>query len=246
MLRFERGNGRPGLILAESPRDRPLPANPFSTPILGPNSRQGEPMSPAILLFAAALLGSDTPQPATAPATAPAPPATAKSANPRVAFETTLGKFVIELDPVKAPKTVENFLGYVKSGFYDGTIFHRVIPKFMVQGGGFTADMKQKPTQPPIANEADNGLKNLRGTLSMARTMDPGSATSQFFISVVDNAFLDHTGKNPRGWGYAVFAKVVEGMDVVDKIVAVKTGNRGQFADVPETTVEITKATLLP
>jgi len=204
-------------------------------------------MSPAILLFAAALFGSDSPSPAAAPAATPAPaPVPTKSANPRVAFETSLGKVVIELDPVKAPKTVANFLGYVKSGFYDGTIFHRVIPKFMVQGGGFTADMKQKPTQPPIGNEADNGLKNLRGTLSMARTNDPGSATSQFFISVVDNKFLDHTGKNPAGWGYAVFAKVVEGMDVVDKIAAVKTGNRGPFADVPETAVEIKKATLLP
>ncbi len=153
---------------------------------------------------------------------------------------------VLELDPVKAPKTVENFIAYVKSGFYDGTIFHRVIPGFMVQGGGFTADMKQKPTQPPIVNEADNGLKNLRGTLSMARTNDPGSATSQFFINVVDNKFLDFTGKNPAGWGYAVFAKVLDGMDVVDKIVAVKTGNRGPLANVPETAVEIKKATLLP
>ena len=203
-------------------------------------------MSPAILLFAAALLGSDSPAPtpqAAAPAVDPAP---TKAANPRVALETSLGKVVIELDPAKAPKSVENFLGYVKSGFYDGTIFHRVIKGFMVQGGGFTADMQQKPTQAPIQNEADNGLKNRRGTLAMARTGDPNSATSQFFISVVDNAFLDHTGKNPRGWGYAVFAKVVEGMDIVDKITAVKTGNKGQFADVPETTVVITKATLLP
>ncbi|MEO8275191.1 MAG: peptidylprolyl isomerase [Thermoanaerobaculia bacterium] len=199
-------------------------------------------MSPAILLFAAALLGSDTP-PGAAPATSPAVP---KSGNPRVAFETSLGRFVIELDSEKAPKTVENFLGYVKTGFYDGTIFHRVIPKFMIQGGGFTSDMKQKSTQPPIQNEADNGLKNLRGTLSMARTGDPHSATSQFFVSVVDNKFLDYTAKSPGGWGYAVFAKVVEGMDVVDKIAAVKTGNRGPFGDVPETTVEIQKATLLP
>ncbi len=197
-------------------------------------------MSPAILLFAAALLGSDSPAPKAAD------PAPAKAGNPRVAFETTLGKFVIELDPEKAPKTVENFLGYVKSGFYDGTIFHRVIQNFMVQGGGFTADMKQKETQPPIANEADNGLKNKRGTLSMARTNDPNSATSQFFVNVVDNGFLDHTGKNPRGWGYAVFAKVVEGMEVVDKIVAVKTTNVGPYADVPATAIVIQKATLLP
>jgi cyclophilin family peptidyl-prolyl cis-trans isomerase len=199
-------------------------------------------MSPAILLFAAALFGSDTPPPAAQPTA----PAAAKSTNPRVSFETSMGKFIVELDPAKAPKTVENFLAYVKSGFYDGTIFHRVIPGFMAQGGGFTADMKQKATQPPIANEADNGLKNLRGTLSMARTNDPGSATSQFFISVVDNKFLDHTGKNPAGWGYAVFAKVTEGMEVVDKIVTVKRGNRGPYTDVPETPVVIEKATLLP
>ena len=202
-------------------------------------------MSPAILLFAAALLGSDSPAPTPQPAT-PANPAPAKAANPRVALDTTFGRVVIELDPEKAPKSVENFLGYVKSGFYDGTIFHRVIKGFMLQGGGFTADMQQKATQPPIVNEADNGLKNRRGTLSMARTMDPNSATSQFFMNVVDNAFLDHTGKNPRGWGYAVFAKVVEGMDVVDKIVAVKTTTKGPYADVPEAVVEIKKATLLP
>lgn len=208
-------------------------------------------MSPAILLFAAALLGSDsqgsTPQavPPTSPAS-PTTPAPAKAANPRVALETSLGKIVIELDPVKAPKTVENFLGYVKSGFYDGTIFHRVIPGFMIQGGGFTADMKQKTTQAPIPNEADNGLKNKRGTLSMARTNDPMSATSQFFVNVNDNRSLDYTAKTAGGWGYAVFAKVVEGMEVADKIVNVKRGNRGPYGDVPETTVEIKKATLLP
>jgi cyclophilin family peptidyl-prolyl cis-trans isomerase len=199
-------------------------------------------MSPAILLFAAALFGSDTPPPAV-PAATPAP---AKSANPRVALETSLGKVVVELDPAKAPKSVANFLNYVKKGFYDGTIFHRVIPGFMIQGGGFTPDMQQKPNDGPIANEADNGLKNLRGTLSMARTSDPNSATSQFFISVADNKSLDHTAKTPGGWGYAVFAKVVEGMDVVDKIVAVKRGNRGPFGDVPETAVVIQKVTLLP
>ena len=199
-------------------------------------------MSPAILLFAAALLGSDSPQPAAAPAT----PAPAKAANPRVELDTTLGKIVIELDPEKAPKTVANFLAYVKSGHYDGTIFHRVIPGFMIQGGGFTPDMKQKSTQPPIPNEADNGLKNKRGTLSMARTNDPMSATSQFFINVNDNRSLDHTGKSAGGWGYAVFAKVVEGMDVADKIVSVPRGNRGPYGDVPNTTVEIKKATLLP
>ena len=199
-------------------------------------------MSPAILLFAAALLGSDSPQPAAAQGNA----APAKAGNPRVELDTTMGKIVIELDPDKAPKTVENFLGYVKSGFYDGTIFHRVIPGFMIQGGGFTPDMKQKATQPPIENEADNGLKNKRGTLSMARTNDPMSATSQFFINVHDNRPLDFTSKTPGGWGYAVFATVVEGMDVADKIVNVKRGNRGPYGDVPETTIEIRKATLLP
>lgn len=200
-------------------------------------------MSPALLLFAAAMFGAEPGQPAAAPAPAPVP---AKAAAPRVAFDTSLGRFVAELDATKAPKSVENFLAYVKSGFFDGTIFHRVIAGFMVQGGGFTADMKQKPASAAIANEADNGLKNKRGTLAMARTMDPNSATAQFFVNLVDNAFLDHTGKNPRGWGYAVFGQVVEGMDVVDKIAAVKTATRGQFADVPAETVEIKKATILP
>jgi peptidyl-prolyl cis-trans isomerase B (cyclophilin B) len=133
----------------------------------------------------------------------------------------------------------------VKSGHYDGVIFHRVIAGFMVQGGGFTADMQQKSTRPPVANEADNGLKNKRGTVAMARTSDPNSATSQFFVNLVDNGFLDHTGKNERGWGYAVFGKVVEGMDVVDKIAAVKTGRKGPMSDVPTETVSIQKASVL-
>lgn len=200
-------------------------------------------MSPVMLLLTAALFGGDPATPAAAPGDSPAP---AKSAAPRVAFETSLGRFVVEVDSAKAPKSAENFLTYVKSGFYDGTVFHRVISGFMVQGGGFTADMKQKTPQAPIVNEADNGLKNRRGTLAMARTQDPGSATSQFFVNLVDNGFLDHTGKNPRGWGYAVFAQVVEGMDVVDKIAKVKTGSRGQFADVPVETVEVRKATIVP
>ena len=150
-----------------------------------------------------------------------------------MALDTSLGKIVLELEPDKAPKTVDNFLTYVREGFYDGTIFHRVIPGFVIQGGGFTADMVQKKTHDPIVNEADNGLKNLRGTISMARTPDPDSASSQFFISVADNAALDHRGKNPRDWGYAVFGRVVEGMDVVDAIVKVPTGTRGPFSDVP-------------
>ena len=196
-------------------------------------------MSLAIFLLAASLLGSDNQVPAGAAATKPLSTA---SANPRVAIETSLGKIIVELDPAKAPKTVENFLAYVSAGFYEGTTFHRVIPGFMIQGGGFTPEMKQKATQPPIPNEADNGLKNVRGALSMARTPDPNSATSQFFICQVDRPDLNHTGKNPQGWGYAVFGKVIEGIEVVDKIATVKTGNR----DVPMTAVIIQKATLLP
>lgn len=195
-------------------------------------------MSPALLLFAAAMFGADPGAAAT--------PATAPSKSPRVAFDTTHGRFVIELDTVKAPKSAENFLAYAKDGFFDGTIFHRVIPGFMVQGGGMTPDMTQKPTRAAIANEADNGLKNKRGTVAMARTQDPNSATAQFFVNLVDNAFLDHTGKNVRGWGYAVFGQVVEGMDVVDKIAAVKTGTRGPHANVPLESVEVKKATILP
>ena len=148
---------------------------------------------------------------------------------PRILVETSLGNFELQLDPEKAPKTVANFLGYVNSGFYDGTIFHRVIDGFMIQGGGFTPEYERKTTNPPITNEADNGLKNLRGTIAMARTMDPHSATAQFFINVKDNDFLDYTSKSPRGWGYAVFGKVVKGINVVDKIRQVKTGPGGVF-----------------
>jgi cyclophilin family peptidyl-prolyl cis-trans isomerase len=147
-----------------------------------------------------------------------------------VVFETTKGNITIELSPEQAPISAENFLAYVDAGHFDGTIFHRVIPGFMIQGGGFTEDMQQKPTGDPIKNEADNGLKNERGTLSMARTSDIHSATSQFFLNVADNAFLDHGG---RDFGYAVFGKVVEGMDVVDDIVQVPTGGKGGHQDVP-------------
>jgi len=146
--------------------------------------------------------------------------------NPVVVLSTTLGDIKIELYPDKAPVTVENFLGYVKSKFYDGTIFHRVIPNFMIQGGGFDAEMKQKKTGPQIKNEAGNGLKNARGTISMARTSVVDSATSQFFINVKDNTPLDHRDETPRGYGYAVFGSVIEGMDVVDKIVSVSTVQR--------------------
>ena len=147
-----------------------------------------------------------------------------------VIFSTSMGDITIELLSEEAPVTAKNFLDYVDAKFFDGTIFHRVIPGFMIQGGGFTEDMNQKPTQAPIKNEADNGVKNTRGTLSMARTSDINSATTQFFINLKDNEFLDH---GTRDFGYAVFARVVEGMDVVDKIAGVKTGNKGPHSDVP-------------
>ena len=150
-----------------------------------------------------------------------------------VMMTTTVGPITIELDADSAPKTVENFLSYVAGGFYDGTIFHRVIDNFMIQGGGFTADMEQKSTQAPIENEANNGLKNQRGTIAMARTQDPHSATAQFFINVQDNDFLNHTGENMQGWGYAVFGKVTDGEDVLDKIRGVQTGSQSGHQDVP-------------
>jgi len=164
---------------------------------------------------------------------------------PRVRLTTSKGAIVLELDREKAPETTENFLEYVRSGFFDGTIFHRVIPGFMIQGGGFTPDMSQKPTRAPIQNEADSGLENERGTVAMARTNDPHSATAQFFVNLKDNDFLDHTGKNARGWGYAVFGEVVEGMDVVDAIAAVPTGQRGGHGDVPLEPVVIESAEIL-
>ena len=165
--------------------------------------------------------------------------------NPRVAFDTSKGRVVVELYADKAPKTVANFLQYVKSGHYDGVIFHRVIDGFMIQGGGFTPDMSQKPTRDPIQNEADNGLRNDRGTIAMARTADPNSASAQFFINTVNNDSLNHRGKTPQGWGYAVFGKVVEGMDVVDQITKVRTGSRGGHQNVPVEAVVIKKATVL-
>ena len=160
--------------------------------------------------------------------------------NPSVEMDTTKGKIVLELYADKAPKTVKNFLAYVDAGFYDGTIFHRVIPNFMIQGGGFSADMQQKKTRSPIDNEADNGLRNERGTIAMARTSNPHSATAQFFINTKNNDFLNHTGKSPQGWGYAVFGRVTEGMVVVDAISGVKTGTRGPFRDVPMDPIVIT------
>ena len=160
--------------------------------------------------------------------------------NPRVELDTTKGKIILELYADKAPKTVKNFLAYVDAGFYDGTIFHRVIPNFMIQGGGFSADMKQKKTRAPIDNEATNGLRNERGTIAMARTSNPHSATAQFFINTKNNDFLNHKGKSPQGWGYAVFGRVVEGIVVVDAISKVKTGTRGPFRDVPTDPIVIT------
>lgn len=155
------------------------------------------------------------------------------------------GVVTLELDAVKAPKSTENFLSYVKSGFYDGTIFHRVINNFMIQGGGFTAGMKQKSTQAPIQNEANNGLKNDVYTIAMARTNDPHSATAQFFINVTNNEFLNHRAPSAQGWGYAVFGKVVKGTEIVDKIKGVKTGNSGFHGDVPLQDVTIEKAVAL-
>jgi cyclophilin family peptidyl-prolyl cis-trans isomerase len=166
---------------------------------------------------------------------------------PRVRLDTSKGPIVVELDPAKAPETVANFLQYVKDGHYDGMIFHRVIPGFMIQGGGVTAEFAGKPLRPPIKNEAANGLSNARGTIAMARTSDVNSATAQFFINLKDNTFLDHKDDTPRGFGYCVFGKVVKGMDVVDAIAKVPTGAGGPFAqDVPKETVTIVHASVLP
>ncbi|RJQ83951.1 MAG: peptidyl-prolyl cis-trans isomerase [Desulfobacteraceae bacterium] len=159
-----------------------------------------------------------------------------------VKLETSMGEIYLELDEAKAPKTVANFLAYVNKGHYDGTIFHRVIDGFMIQGGGMTPDMKEKPTVEPIENEADNGLKNDPYTVAMARTSDPHSATAQFFINVKKNDFLNHSAKNDRGWGYAVFGKVIKGQGVVNKIKAVATGRTGMHDDVPKEAIVITKA----
>ena len=166
-------------------------------------------------------------------------------ANPKVALHTNKGDIVLELDEAKAPKTVANFLEYVRSGHYNGTIFHRVINGFMIQGGGFDENMQQKDTQAPIENEADNGLKNDIGTVAMARTNDPHSASAQFFINVGNNDFLNHSGKTTQGWGYAVFGKVVEGMDVVDAIKGMSTGNKGFHQDVPKENVVIESAEIV-
>lgn len=169
-------------------------------------------------------------------------PAALAQGGTQVRLQTSLGDIVLELRADKAPNTVANFVQYVKDGHYNGTVFHRVIPTFMIQGGGFSADMQQKPTRAPIALEAGNGLKNDRGAIAMARTANPNSATAQFFINVVDNPNLN--APNPDGYGYTVFGRVTAGMDVVDKIRAVPTGNRGMHQNVPTTPVTILKATL--
>ncbi|HEY0295686.1 MAG TPA: peptidylprolyl isomerase [Bordetella sp.] len=167
------------------------------------------------------------------------------STQPRVKMETSLGDFVLTLDAEKAPKTTENFLTYVKEGFYDGTIFHRVIDGFMIQGGGFEPGLKQKPTHSPIENEANNGLKNDKYTIAMARTSDPHSATAQFFINAANNDFLNFTAPTPNGWGYTVFGKVTEGTETIDKIKGVKTGNSGFHQNVPTEDVLIKKAEIV-
>ena len=161
-----------------------------------------------------------------------------------VTLHTSMGDISLELDAEKAPKTVANFLQYARDGFYDGTIFHRVINNFMIQGGGMTADMAQKQTRAPVDNEANNGLKNKTGTVAMARTNDPHSATAQFFINVSDNGFLDHTAPTAQGWGYAVVGRVTAGMDVVEKIKAVATGSKGFHQDVPKEAVTIERVTV--
>ena len=169
----------------------------------------------------------------------------AERSQPLVKLETSMGEIVLELNAEKAPATVANFLQYVKDGFFNGTIFHRVINGFMIQGGGFDAKMSQKPTRKSIKNEADNGLANEAYTIAMARTPDPDSASSQFFINVADNQMLNHQDKTPQGWGYAVFGKVVQGREVVDKIKAVATTNRGMHQNVPVEPVAIIKATVV-
>jgi cyclophilin family peptidyl-prolyl cis-trans isomerase len=163
----------------------------------------------------------------------------------KVKLTTTLGEIIVQLNSEKAPVSSANFLTYVNEGFYNGTIFHRVIPGFMAQGGGFDTSFNQKAVHPPIKNEADNGLTNLRGTIAMARTNDPNSATAQFFINYKDNSFLNFTSPTPSGWGYAVFGEVIEGMDVADAMAKQATGNRGGHQDVPETDIVIEKAEVI-
>jgi len=186
------------------------------------------------LLLAASIVSPVAAEDAAAPA----------AKNPVAVVETSSGVFEVELDQAKAPKSTANFVEYAEAGFYDGTTFHRVIPDFMIQGGGYGPGMTKKDTRAPIENEADNGLKNTKGTIAMARTADPNSATSQFFVNTKDNVFLDHTAKTPQGWGYAVFGKVTKGMDVIETIEAVKTTSKDGMRDVPVEDVIIKKVTI--
>lgn len=197
---------------------------------------------PALLAISvSACAAQNEPKTETAAATKP----TTTASMPRVNLSTNMGDIVVELNPEKAPLSSANFIEYVNSGHYNGTIFHRVIDNFMIQGGGFDQNMQQKPTRAPIQNEANNGLKNTRGTIAMARTNAPHSASSQFFINVSDNAFLNHTSPTPQGWGYTVFGTVVSGMDVVDKIKAVQTTGIGGHQNVPTQPIVINQAVLL-
>jgi peptidylprolyl isomerase/peptidyl-prolyl cis-trans isomerase B (cyclophilin B) len=206
------------------------------------------PVSLAAALFAGALFlgiaGCSASEPGKQ--TVSTDPAPGQPPNPRVLIETGKGNITVELFPGQAPQSTQNFLDYANAGFYDGLIFHRVIPGFMIQGGGMTPDLAEKPTRAPIPNEADNGLKNLRGTLAMARTMEPHSASSQFFINVADNYALNHRGKSIEGWGYAVFGRVVDSMDAVDAIVAVPRGRAGPHDDVPVEPVVMRRVRVLP
>lgn len=198
------------------------------------------------LVFATALCATFVPLTSIAKETGKAKKMTAPPTQTQVQLHTNMGDIVIRLDTEKAPISAANFLAYVKEGFYDGTIFHRVIPGFMAQGGGFTQDYKQKSTHASIQNEANNGLTNKRGTIAMARTPDPNSATAQFFINYVDNNFLNYKSPTPQGWGYAVFGEVVKGMEVVDEMAKVPTGAGGPFpTDVPQKAIVIEKATVV-
>jgi peptidyl-prolyl cis-trans isomerase A (cyclophilin A) len=225
------------LLLACTPSEE-APQTAQVEPTAGAPPATGEGHVPAAAVPES---GAQPAAPPSEPSAAAEPPAAAGGA-PVVELQTSKGTIVLQLDAQKAPVSTENFVQYVRSGHYDGTIFHRVIPGFMIQGGGMLPSMDEKPTRDPIVNEAKNGLKNARGTIAMARTNDPNSATAQFFINLVDNTGLDHP--RPDGAGYAVFGKVIEGMDVVDAIARVPTGSRGYHQDVPTEPIVIQKATV--
>jgi peptidyl-prolyl cis-trans isomerase B (cyclophilin B) len=209
------------------------------------NQQGGRTQPPAKQPLTAPPCTAHAPGAASSPDAPRLPPTCSSKDSIMVELHTNHGVIKLELDAEKAPKSVENFLNYVKAGHYDNTVFHRVINGFMIQGGGFEPGMKQKPTEAPITNEANNGLKNVNGSIAMARTNDPHSATAQFFINVNDNDFLNHSSPTPQGWGYAVFGKVVEGLDIVEKIKSVKTGSKGFHQDVPVDDVIIEKAVIV-